>query len=150
MQDFEKLINKEDYQVFLFCSPAYFPFSLFCHSWFVVNKKGEISRWKVRHIKNKENGLYVFKNFQEPFEGVQVSFFIKKYWKAKLLGQVGRLIAEKVIQYIENSESNYPYKDKYIFIGPNSNTYVQWVLNQSPEFNVRLSWRFIGKNYKLI
>mgnify|MGYP001810013488 CR=1 FL=1 len=146
-KNFEKIIDKEKFQVFIMCCPAYFPFSFFRHPWFVVNKKGEISRWEIIHIKNKENNSYLYKNFQEPFKGVQVSFFIKKYWKAKPLGQVGGPIADKVIQCIENSELNYLYKDKYILTGPNSNTYAQWILNQFPEFSVKLSWRFIGKDY---
>ncbi len=148
MEKFEKLIDKNEYQVFIFYCPAYFPFYFFKHPWFVVNKKGEISRWEVQHFLNKENNTYVYKDFRKLFEGIEKTFFIKRKWKANLLGSLDGPIAEKVIKCIEDSQSNYPYHNKYSLIGPNSNTYIQWVLDQFPEFKIKLSARFIGKNYK--
>jgi hypothetical protein len=147
--DFENLIDKNEYQVFICTCPAYFPFSFFKHPWFVLNKKGEISRWEVRDNLNKITKKYIFKNYQKPFEGIPMSFFVKKCWGSKIFYKIDSSIAEEIIKYIENSEFNYPYADKYVFYGPNSNTYIQWVLKQFPELDIKLPWRFIGKNYKL-
>ena len=149
MEKFEELIKKDEYQVFVFCCNAYFPFNFFRHPWFVLNKKNEISRWEVRHDLNKINSNYLYINNQYAFEGTEISFFINKKWNASLLGFVEGEIAQKVIDYIENSKTNYPYCNEYSFLGPNSNTYAQYILNKFPEFNVKLSNRFIGKDFKV-
>lgn len=153
-QEFQNLIKKDKNQVFIFTCPAYIPFNFAKHPWFVLNKKGLISRWEVRHYKNiinKDFG-YIHLNIQPPFQGINISFFIKKYfWKAKLIGSIESEedgITKKIIEFIESSDKIYPYRDVYSFFGPNSNTYVQWVLNKFPEFKVKLSWNFMGKEFK--
>jgi len=152
-QEFESLIKKDKYQVFVFCCPALFPFNFFRHPWFVLNKKGEISRWEIRHDINLEKHNHLFINNQHPFQGINTTYFVKNYfWKAKLLGYLEgdeNSTIKGVIDFIENSKENYPYCNRYFGLGPNSNTYLQWVLNNFPEFNVKLSWRFIGKNFKI-
>jgi hypothetical protein len=149
MEEFEKLINKEEYQVFVLCCPAYFPFNFLRHPWVVISKKGGISRWEIRHDINKENGTHLFINNQPPFEGINKTIFVTSKWNAKLLGFVEGDVAKNVIDYIEKSKENYPYLNKYSGCGPNSNTYIQWILNKFPEFKINLSWRFIGKSYKM-
>ena len=148
-RNFEDLVDKEKYQVFIFSFPAYFPFNFFRHPWFVLNKKGEISRWEIRHFINKENGTYLYVNNQKPFEGINKSIFVKSKWKACFIGSIEGEIALSAIEFIKKSKDNYPYVNKYMGYGPNSNTYVQWVLNKFPEFKIKLSWRFIGKNFKV-
>lgn len=150
----ENLVNKEKYQVFVLACPAYIPFNFVRHTWFVLNKKGLISRWEVRHYKNislKDFG-HIHLNEQPPFLGINVSFFIKKhFWKAELLGYIEgeeNSPAQRAIGLIENSEKNYPYSSQYSFLGPNCNTYIQWILNKFPEFNIKLSWNFMGKEFK--
>jgi len=155
LTNFEDLIKKDKYQVFVCACPAYFPFNLAKHPWFVLNKKGLISRWEVRHYKNEmnKNSKYLYFNVQPPFQGINLSFFIKKYfWKTELLGLIEgeeNSITQKIIEFIESSKENYPYCNQYSFFGPNSNTYIQWVLDNFPEFPVKLSWRFFGKNFKI-
>lgn len=151
---FENLINKDKYQVFIYYCPAYFPFSFYRHPWFVVNKKGEINRFEIAHFKNKtdKDSKYFFKNLFPLYQGLNLSFFINYYWKAKLLGYIEGeegSVAEKTILFIENSKENYQYCNYYRFWGPNSNTYAQNVLNKFPEFKIKLNWRFVGKSYKV-
>lgn len=148
-KNFENLIDKEKYQVFIFYCPAYLPFNFFRHPWIVLNKKGEISRWEIRHYINKENQTYLFINNQSPFEGINKTLFLKSKWKANLLGFIEGDTAFNVIDFIEKTKENYPYVNKYCGLGPNSNTYIQWVLNKFLEFNIKLSWQFIGKNYRI-
>jgi len=151
-KNFQNLIKKDRYQVFLFCCPAYFPVNFLRHPWFVLNKNGEISRWEIKHTINKKNRSHLFVNNQPPFQGINLTFFIKRFWKARLVGFIEgdeNSIVPKITEFIENSEKTYPYCNKYFFLGPNSNTYVQNVLNKFPEFKVKLSWRFIGKNFKV-
>lgn len=147
MNQFENLVNKNEYQVFVFCCPTYFPFNYFRHPWFVLNKKGEFSRWEVHYDLNKLNSGHLYINNQTPFEGIQKTFFIKIYWKAILLGNINGDAAERAIEVIQGSETNYPFCKKYSYFGPNSNTYLQWVLSKFPEFKIQLSWRFIGKDF---
>lgn len=149
----QNLIKNDKYQVFVLSCPAYFPFYFLRHPWFVLNKKGIISRWETRHYKNKlnKNLRYLHFNTQPPFQGINTSFFVKKhFWGTELIGLVEgeeNSIAQNIVEFIENSEKYYPYSNKYFLTGPNSNTYVQWVLKRFPEVRIKLSWRFIGKGY---
>lgn len=148
-KNFENLINKDKYQVFIMYCPAYFPFNFFRHPWIVINKKGDISRWEIRNFINRENKTYFFINNQKPFEGINKTIFIKNKWRSNLLKLVESDIAMRMIYFIENTKKSYPYCNNYYFDGPNSNTYLQWILNNFPELKIKLSWRFIGKNYKI-
>jgi hypothetical protein len=148
-EKFEKLIKKDEHQVFVLCCHAYFPFNFFRHPWFVLNDKGEISRWEIRHDINKKDQSHLFINNQPPFEGINKTFLISSKWQAQLIGSIEGEIAKEVITFIKNSKENYSYIKKYFLSGPNSNTYVKWVLDKYPEFKIKLSWRFIGKSYKM-
>lgn len=151
-KNFENLVDKEKYQVFIFSSPASLPINFARHPWIVVNNKGVVSRWEVMHFKNKNDKRlkYIHLNARSPFCGNIVFYPLELlFWKTKLMGFIEGDIALKAIDFIERSIENYVYYDKYSFLGPNSNTYVQWILNKFPEFKIKLSWRFIGKNYRM-
>ena len=149
MEKFEELINKDEYQVFVFCCPAYFPFNYFRHPWFVLNKKGEISRWEVHQKFNKLNSCHLYINNQKPFVGIRKSFFLNRYWESSFLGNINGDTAKKAIELIQCSVINYPFCKKYSYFGPNSNTYLQWILNKFPDFKIKLSKRFIGKDFNV-
>ena len=153
IQNFENLIKPDKYQVFLLSCPAYFPFVFARHPWFVFNKKGIITRYEIRHYKNISTKNYLHINTQPPFEGIQISFLIsKKFKKIKLLSFLegdDDTVVSKIIEFLENSEKTYPFCNKYSYFGPNSNTYVQNVLDKFTEFGIKLAWRHIGKGYKI-
>ena len=148
---FEDLIDKDKYQVFVFCCPAFIPVNFARHPWVVINKNGEIHRWEIGDIKIGDS--YIHKDVLPPFQGIEYTRFIKNYfWKIELLGYIEGEDNSRVkdaINFIENSEANYFYCKKYFIFGPNSNTYLQNILNRFPEFNIKLSWRFIGKNFRI-
>ena len=153
---FEQLINKEDYQVFLFRSPCSFPVIFVSHLWFVVNKKGVLSRWEVTHhkiAKGEKNWGHIVLNFLPPFSGLRIiPFYARKHFKAQLLGNIEsgeNGVAGRIINFIENSPNTYKYRDTYHFIGPNSNTYAEWVLGNFKEFQVMLPRNALGKNHKI-
>jgi len=151
-QGFEKLIDPTKYQVFLFSCPAYIPFSFAIHPWFVVNKKGIISRWEVYSKKNLNKTswghLHLNGFITSPFQGIHMFPFLKKYfWNPTLMATIEGNAAQKIIESIETSPQKYPFCNTYSLLGPNSNTYIQWILNQSPECNITLPWNAIGKNY---
>ncbi len=156
-EEFKKLIKEDKYQVFVFESKAHFPFVFASHPWFVINKKGVISRYEVVYKKDCCPGKsfgHVHLNALPPHKGIRIfSFYENLFWKSKLLGFLEGNInstAQKAVYFIENSRHSYPHLDKYVLTGPNSNTYLQWVLNAFPELNIKLGSRFIGKDYKAI
>ena len=81
------------------------------------------------------------------------SFSQKYFWKGKLRryieGGEGSL-AQRMAECIENSPKMYPYCNTYAPRGPNSNTYVQWVLNQFPQSGLTLPWNSFGKSFKTL
>ncbi len=150
----ESLIHPDKYQVFLMKSPASIPLNFASHPWFVVNKKGVISRWAVswRPMQYDPQSVWGHLSLDSLplFQGLRVLYFSKRYyWKGTLIkvieGDEGSLAA-RMAEFIENSPQTYPYKNIYSFFGPNSNTYAQWILNHFPESGMRLPWNAFGKN----
>ena len=154
---FGELIKKDKYQVFLFTCPARLPTPFAVHPWFVVNKKGVVSRWEIgRDLKDDPSYFgYVRFDGMPLFEGLPIiSYNIPWSWgprHIKLLGSIEGdegSAAQKLADFIENGVSNYPYRNTYHLRGPNSNTYIQWVIDQFPESGFKLPWNAIGKGYK--
>ncbi|MBU4536505.1 DUF3750 domain-containing protein [Patescibacteria group bacterium] len=149
----EYLIKKDKYQVFLFICPIGLPLSFAVHPWFVINNKGVISRWEVTlpRYNRKLSFGHLNKDLYPYFQGIEMFPYTKKYkWKyIKLLGSIEgneESVAQKMVNCIQNSEKKYPFSQNYSLLGLNSNTYVQWVLNQFPESNMSLPWNAFGKN----
>ncbi|HOX41028.1 MAG TPA: DUF3750 domain-containing protein [bacterium] len=150
--NYQNIVKKNKYQVFLAVSQGHAPFGFAVHPWFVCNKKGQISRWEILLQKNPiENWGHLHKDNLSPFQGINtIPFFNKLKRTGRVLGVIEgdeHSITEKMIDVIENSKNTYPYLDCYNLLGPNSNTYVQWVLNQFPEFPAKLPENAFGKNY---
>jgi len=149
--NYENLINKDKLQVFVFKSKANFPFIFAIHPWLVINKKGEISRWEVAYskkFKTGENWGYLYKNLFSPFQGLNIFTFISKpIYNSKLIGMTEGDLAIQVIDLIENMPTDYPYANRYNLLGPNSNTFVNYVINKFPDLKFKLPWNAFGKNY---
>lgn len=139
------LINKNKYQVFFLFCKARFPFSFALHTWIVINEKGKLTRYEVAHFKQKN---HLIKNNWKPFLGVNKFFFYNGLFsKTHLLYYFEDSIGKKFVDIIKKSENNYPYLNKYSLLGPNSNTYTQWVMNQLPNLKLHLPKNAYGKNY---
>jgi len=153
--NFGKLLKKDKYQVFFFSCPAMIPFNLGLHYWFVINKKGKISRWEILSRKNlaKKSWGHIHLNILPPTKGLKKFKFSKKYWDSKLENFIEgnkNSLAKKMMDFIEKSPKQYKYKNKFnLVFGPNSNTFIQWILDKFSESNFKLSWRAIGKNYPI-
>ena len=153
--EFKKLIKKDLYQVFLFSCPAHFPLVFARHHWFVTNNKGKLNRWEVMMYNNlsKQCKGHVCKNHSPVTQGINKFIWRQTpRWKSKLKAQISGKkgsIAEKMVIYIEKNAMKDPLKEVYhIFPGPNSNTFIQWIINKFPKSGFKLGWRAIGKNYK--
>lgn len=143
-------IDTSKYQIFLCSSPGNLPFSFVPHHWFVINKLGSLSRWEVlfRTITGKNVRGHLYKNFLPPFLGIEIVPFVGKYfWPCGIIGCAESDVAKRMAEFIEKSPDDYQFCDHYFLTGPNSNTYVQWVLDNFPEFELKLPWNAIGKNY---
>src|SRR3989344_1899275 len=122
--NFENLIDRNKYQVFVMICPGSFPFSFAIHPWFVINKNGAISRFEVSHKKNQDEASqgHLNRNFLPPWQGLGIiTFKSKPYHKAKLLALIAgdeNSAARKMVDLIENSPGIYPYCDTYHFLGP--------------------------------
>ena len=156
IENLEKLLQNDRNQVFLFTCAATVPFMFARHPWFVVNRKGVISRWEIFWQANKSTEncwQHLHKNFYPPFQGIEKFFFTNDYfWKhVKLVGSVegdSGSIAERMADFLERSPERYPFCNTYALRGPNSNTYVQWVLDAFPDARLSLPWNAIGKSFK--
>jgi hypothetical protein len=142
--EFSKLIDPAKYQVFVFTCAANLPYPFASHTWVISNNKGLITRWEVGFLKNScsESWNYLNKDKNSPYEGIDIIPFISRFrWPAKLIGGIdggANSEAERLVNLIEDSPNKYPLRDKYKFLGPNSNTYTQWVISNSSELNIKL------------
>jgi hypothetical protein len=73
------------------------------------------------------------------------------YWygnRPELLSDIRGSGVDEVITRIEAAVEAYPYADRYrVWPGPNSNTFVAYVLREAPELRVDLPPTAIGKDY---
>ncbi len=137
--------------VSIFSSPASLPLLGIIHTWFSINKNGKLSRWEVLFRKNqcKTSWNYLHLNHSQAVLGIEIIPYINKYfWKSKSIAKIEGKQAKLLIKTIEKSKSDYPYKNNYQFLGPNSNTYVQWILNKFPKLKINLPWNSLGKGWK--
>lgn len=150
---FKKKLTRSRYQVFLFKSKLPKPFHFAKHTWFVLVKNGKITRWEVyghNHKREKKWG-HVYKNLFPPTQGLKKKLLSPKYNRGSLVGKIGGnkdSLAKKIIEFIEKESPKYPYSKKFNYtLGPNCNTYTQWVLNHFPEWKIELPKKAIGKNF---
>ena len=151
----EQLVDPSKHQVFLFSSPVPFPLNFAVHCWFVISRKTELERWEFGKFKNSPhpNGVGLLKNFLPPTLGMN-----RYWWKAHPRFS-SRMIARreggqsssaaKLLRFIKEKSERYPLKDTYSYTGPNSNTYVQWVINQADETGVELPVNAFGKSFRI-
>jgi hypothetical protein len=143
------------YKVTLYASRAHLPFFFAQHCWLVVDNNGTVSRWEVLFRKHAcpTSWGHLHKNYLPPTVGIEIlPYWMRYLWRGRLIGHIEgdeNSEAQRVVNFIENSYATYPYRDRYFFLGPNSNTYLQWVLDHFPDFKAELPWNAYGKNYTM-
>ena len=147
-------MSETKYKVSLFVSPSGFPFWFAVHPWFILEHNGSVSRWEVTHVNRAgaNNWGHLSLNILPPSLGIGIFHYNKNpRWPSRSIGSIegdeGSL-AQRITEFIEASKDTYPYRSRYAFSSPNSNTYVQWLLNHFSEWKVTLPWNAFGKNYK--
>ncbi len=114
------------------------------HYWLVIFQDSYIDRWEVWQSANRcqSSWGHLHKNLLHYNQGVgNGSSWVEYTWQ----GETANLLTTT----IENTPQIYPYNYLYRYWpGPNSNTYVQWVLDQV-KINYYLGPLGIGKNYHI-
>ncbi|HEV7449035.1 MAG TPA: DUF3750 domain-containing protein [Candidatus Paceibacterota bacterium] len=133
------------------------PLSFARHPWFVVNKKGAVSRFEVSATTDmggqESPSGHLCVNALPLWEGLPVLRSLgygRWTWSSRLVGIVEgdeSSLAARMIEAIEHSPKTYLNCYRYAYTGPNSNTYAQWVLNQFPEASLKLPWNSFGKRF---
>jgi hypothetical protein len=112
------------------------------HYWLVVDDGAGCQRWEVWQTKNAGGSCigHVHCNLKAPAEGVGGGpSRVSRVWK----DDAARRIAE-----VLRDAASYPYCERYrMWPGPNSNTFVAWVLRQAGIDEV-LDPRGLGRNYR--
>jgi uncharacterized protein DUF3750 len=113
------------------------------HPWIAVKPTGaraytvyEVNGWRLR-----SSGSSVVRSDRPP--------------DARWFGNAPELLAEakgagvdELITRIEDAVDRYPWKDQYrLWPGPNSNTFVAWVLRAAPELRVDMPPTAVGKDW---
>lgn len=158
IEQFNKLVKPDKYQVFLFSSPCSLPISFSKHTWLVTNNQGSIHRyeiWSYKERETEEEG-HLTVDFYPPTTGLtifpgQSPKINRPRFDSQLIdyieGENGSL-AHRLCIDIENNYSKYPYIFTYhYFPGPNSNTFTAWFLKHFSDIKFRLPWNAFGKTY---
>ncbi|MBC7807324.1 MAG: DUF3750 domain-containing protein [Akkermansiaceae bacterium] len=135
----------ESVTVELWYAPLPRPLSRFAwHHWFVVRDGPTAVRWEVwqRQGAGGESAGHIYKNLMRPESGVGGGASVRLFtWQGAE--------AENIARILERAWTNYPHRTRYLaFPGPNSNTFVAWVLKRSGlagDGALLLRWQAIGR-----
>ncbi|MBV9159552.1 MAG: DUF3750 domain-containing protein [Candidatus Kaiserbacteria bacterium] len=146
-QEFKSLLKPDRIQVFLFTSLATFPFTFARHPWFVINRKGTVSRWEIFWEASKKGKIswgHLHKNCYAPWVGIEMFFYTDRYlFDSHLEGVVegdDGSHANRIADFIESSPERYGNCQKYSLLGPNSISYAEWILDSFPTSSLTLPW----------
>jgi len=112
------------------------------HYWFVIHTQTRNDRWEIWQTANLKPPCWghLYQNLLPAYAGVgNGDSWMEQQWQEDTA-----IVLAKVI---EASPDRYPYPHRYRYWpGPNSNTYVQWILDQA-QIPHLLSRRGLGKGY---
>lgn len=154
--------NKNTYTAAVYSSKLPFPLAAAVHTYFVVSKNNTHIRYDVinpKHFTHKKPTIgSIYKNFLEPEQGFTLFYFRKPIflllrWNVKCIYHYEgdeESLAHRMYSFFEsNSHEKYPYVDFYRKVmGPNSNSFSQWVIDQIPGLHIKLPWNAWGKGYQ--
>jgi hypothetical protein len=160
-EQFEKMKGRKPYQVFLFTTHIGFPLSFATHAWFVTVVDGTPCRFEVICVLDKKDPRYlhdsfIYKDFSEPWQGFPIFFQHKNapHFDSKLIGLLEgeeESPAQKFTEHILENYKTYPYEHIFSYYpGPNSNTYIQWLIDTGPENHFSLPWNAFGKGFEVL
>jgi len=110
------------------------------HVSFVLKSAGssDLQHWELQP---DENGPYGHVRLTDMVDTADPEFFTRAF----IISEVFDDQAQSIIDFIQSQSPTYPCRNVYEVLGPNSNTYIEWILQQTG-WNVTLSPRAIGKD----
>lgn len=145
-----KNFNPDQFQVAIMYSRVSLPLPPASHVWFIINDHGTLSRYEgldLRHRRSDNLDGYIFQDYFPPDIGMPVWITRKTpTWRAHTISVIEGYDAEQLAQILRDSLRDYPHKH-YRLLGPNSNTYAQWVLDTAGLSHIKLPWNAVGQNY---
>jgi hypothetical protein len=114
------------------------------HYWFTVldPASGKCDRWEVWQAPDAggESVGHLHCNLKAPDEGVGGG-------PAKIDAEWRGEEASRIHSVLQQTRENYPHRHRYVpWPGPNSNTFVAWVLRQSG-IAFQLHWKALGQDF---
>ncbi|MCP4755893.1 MAG: DUF3750 domain-containing protein [Proteobacteria bacterium] len=145
------------YQLWLLYSPLPRPLHLLAlHCWLVVKAPNGIpSRWEVWQNSSccASSWGHVHRDLFPPGQGIVRDFWPggrRRHWEARIGGYMEGEAAEGMVRFVCDRAEDYPCRDRYFpWPGPNSNTFVQWVLNHFPGQTLRLPRKSLGSSHNV-
>jgi hypothetical protein len=127
------------------CASLPMPIGMFAaHYWFTVldSRSGRCDRWEVWQSKDA-GGVsvgHLHCNLKEPDAGVGGG-------PAVLAAEWKNEEASRIKEILDKTGEQYPHRHHYLpWPGPNSNTFVVWVLRKAG-IELQLPWKAIGKDF---
>ncbi len=141
---------EEPLTVELWYAPLPRPLSRFAwHHWLVAREAERATRWEVWQSRGAggESVGHVHKNLMRPDGGVGGGDAVTLFtWRGAE--------AENIVRILERAWSHYPHRFRYLaFPGPNSNTFVAWVLKRAGlagDAALLLRWQAVGRGWLLL
>lgn len=142
MEDLALVGGQKEPFVRLYGSTWFFQDTNVIHPWFLTKSENsqELNRWEVSVFNNSSAG-FVWENLDAPIVDYGGGVF--------LIAELTGPDALSVIDFLENRLDEYPNKNTFSLWGPNCNTFVQWVLDQTG-WNVTLPDSALGKDFPII
>ncbi len=114
------------------------------HYWFLWwDPAAETPEWhRTELFARSRDGHRVYTDRLPP----DVSFDARFLRPARLIREFDGARAERLIEVLRDSRDTYPRQDRYALLGPNSNSYIAWVLREARvghDFNTRA----VGRRY---
>ncbi|AFZ52932.1 DUF3750 domain-containing protein [Cyanobacterium aponinum UTEX 3222] len=129
------------YQVELRAAKIPYIGAIAVHYWFVIHEQVS-ERWEIWQTKSLVSSSWghLHKNLMNPTRGVGNGGSWQEYvWQGEE--------ADNLQTIIRKTPQIYPYNYLYRYYpGPNSNTYIQWILDKS-QIRYSLGRKGLGKNY---
>ncbi len=155
-------MDSQEYKVSVYYSRMPFPLTPWVHCYVVTKFQDTINRYEVFHplTINDHPGQYkgsIYKNVFRQRDGMKYYPTLKLDSLHRFIGKEYSTItgvvesqAHKLYQFINNGGlMKYPCAHKYDMIwGPNSNSFIQWVIDQVPDNGLHLPHSAWGKKYK--
>ncbi|HPF39851.1 MAG TPA: DUF3750 domain-containing protein [Phycisphaerae bacterium] len=135
----DELSGSDQAVVRVYCAPVPYAGPFATHAWFVIKAADDVAfeRWELWQDAGGPWG-HIRRNLLAPESHVGAGF---AYVHAELIGDE----AAPIVRFIRESSPTYPCRNHYDILGPNSNTYPQWVLNRTG-WRVKLPPSAIGKD----